>query len=118
MSDLILSARTLLPDDLAQHLLVVREHNGGPQALWRFPNGRGASVIRSWVSHEQVELAVTRYRGAGVDAWDFDYGTPVARDVIPGIATPAELAGLLRAIRDLPRPAVGEPVDQPALEEG
>lgn len=73
----------------------------GLQALWRFPNGYGASVIKGEGSYG-VELAVIRWQDQG-DGWEFDvvWDSPVTDDVLGHLTLPA-LVAALRAIRDLP----------------
>lgn len=68
---------------------------GGIQAVWKFDNGYGASVINHAYSRG-VELAVL-----GPDG-DLTYDTPITDDVVNYIADVEELAGLLRSVRDLP----------------
>jgi len=60
---------------------------GGTQQVYRFPNGQGASVIRTPFSYGGdkglFELAVLRF-GRGDDNEDFglDYSTPITDDVL------------------------------------
>lgn len=89
-----------VPADLPEPVLT-RPMHSGVQALWRFPNGRGASVVNHSGSYG-TELAVLRYHGGGVDDWELDYSTPVTDDVVGHIDGPEELVGLLRQVRDLP----------------
>jgi len=71
----------------------------GVQHVWRFGNGRGASVVRHDGSygHEDGlwELAVLDRAGS------LDYSTPVTSDV-EGWLTPAEVRRYLRQIEALP----------------
>jgi hypothetical protein len=81
--------------------VVVRPRSfGGLQALWRFPNGYGASVIEGYGSYG-IELAVIEWTGEGFDDWGLTYTTPVTDDVL-GHLDPAALIETLRDIRDLP----------------
>jgi len=71
------------------------------QAVWRFPNGYGASVISGPYSYG-VELAVVKFDN---DYEDFDfelvYNTPVADNVIGHIGSGDELRVLLTQIQSL-----------------
>lgn len=68
---------------------------GGVQAIWKFPNGYGASVVQGFGTYG-VELAVLDANG------NLTYDTPVTSDVVGYIESVGELRGLLRQIRDLP----------------
>ena len=76
--------------EMVQHTpLVERPHPagmGGNQRLYKFPNGRGASVVRfpySYGASEGLfELAVIRFTGKGNDSVDLDYSTPITSDVL------------------------------------
>ena len=79
----------------------------GVQAVFRFSNGYGASVIRHRRSYG-TELAVARFTGEGHNDWDFasDVLTDVGdgHGIIGWIASPDELATLLGRIEALPAP--------------
>lgn len=89
-------------DDLPEPVRINAKF-GGMQALWRFPNGRGASVVNHSGSYG-TELAVLRYTSEDVGDYELDYSTPVTDDVIGHIGDAEELLGYLRQIRDLPAP--------------
>lgn len=71
-----------------------------PQAVFRFANGYGASVINP--PSGRVELAVAKFHGEGHNDWDFDYSTPVTNDVFGWIEGPEQLIELLTTISELP----------------
>lgn len=81
--------------------LVVRDDKelGGKQALIRFSNNWGASIIKHKYSHG-VELSVIRFVGPDIDDFELRYDTKVTSDVI-GYLTPEELAATLNDINDL-----------------
>lgn len=89
-----------MPSDLPEPL-VIEPRLGGLHVIWRFANGRGASVINHSGSYG-TELAVLRFMGESVADFELDYSTPVTGDVIGHIESPNELFELLRRIRDLP----------------
>lgn len=89
---------------------------GGIQAIFRFENGYGASVINHSGSYG-VELAVLRFTGEGTDDWELCYTTPITDDVIGWIQDENELFGYLTGIRRLPVPLTGSESDAPALIE-
>lgn len=84
----------------------IRDHGYVTQAVWRFDNERGASVIRHGASYG-VELAVLRFTGPGERDFTLDYSTPVTSDVIGYIQDANELLGYLDTIKALP-PVSGE----------
>ena len=92
MSDIIKAAMSDVERELQP--IEVRDHLGGIQAEWSFPNGYGASVVHCAFSYG-VELAVL-HNG------HLTYTTPITDDVVGHIASPAELLDLLRGIRALP----------------
>lgn len=109
MADLVpVLGGMVLDEDLAPVEVVARgwplpDGRPGIQALWRFPNRYGASVILNAHSYG-VELAVIlwdQHDGAG--GYGITYETPLTDDVL-GRLSPAELVAALRAIRDLPEP--------------
>jgi malate synthase len=69
------------------------------QALFKFDNGYGASVIHGARTYG-VELAVALFDDQG--DWRITYDTPITDDVIGWIEDEAELVKLLTDIRDLP----------------
>ena len=73
----------------------------GVQALVFFPNGYGASVIRTGFSYGgregKYELAVLR--GTEED-WDLCYDTPITSDVL-GYLTPIDITATLKLIEEL-----------------
>lgn len=85
---------------------LVRPHPlGGEQALWRFPNGYGASVVKHPLSigsaYGYAELAVLRFHGPEVTDFELDYSTPVTADVL-GSLDPEAQREVLSRIRDMP----------------
>jgi hypothetical protein len=84
--------------------LDVRPWMGGVQAVWRFSNGRGASLISHRGSYG-VELAVTRYLAEGAYDFELDYSTPITSDVVGHVDGPEDLTDLLQRIQSLPAPA-------------
>ncbi len=89
---------------------------GGIQAVFRFENGYGASVINHMGSYG-VELAVLQFTGEGTDDWELCYTTPITDDVIGWIEDENELFGYLTGIRRLPTPVTGSESHPPALLE-
>lgn len=79
----------------------IRELNGGIQAVFRFPNGFGASVVQSPMSYGGPdglwELAVLKWDGAESA---LTYSTDITDDVI-GHLSPPEVEDLLSRIRSL-----------------
>ncbi len=73
----------------------------GVQAVVRFPNDYGASIIRSQYSYGGTdglyELAVVHFKG---DDWAIDYSTPITSDVI-GHLTEDAVVSLLTQIEAL-----------------
>ena len=88
-------------------LYINDEINNGTQRVFRFPNGRGASVVRhdySYGSQEGLwELAVIEWDGKGDTAvnWEIDYDTPITDDVL-GHLSLAQVNELLEEIMALP----------------
>jgi hypothetical protein len=91
-----------VPEDMPAPIHAGSLHNG-VQAIWRFRNGQGASVVNH-VGSYGTELAVLKFRGPDTFDFELDYTTPITGDVIGHINSPDELIGLLRRIRDLPAP--------------
>ena len=83
-----------------------RPLNGGIQRIYRFNNGRGASVVKHKFSHGNEkglwELAVIKFE-ENKNNFDFnlDYSTPITSDVL-GRLTENEIDGLLAKIEALP----------------
>lgn len=100
--------------------VVVRPANGGVQRIYRFPNGRGASVVRHVFSYGGAEglweLAVIRFDGPGVDDFHLDYTTDITSDVL-GWLSEEEANDVLTQISELP-PVSEEPApaEEPAEE--
>lgn len=89
--------------DVAHRTTVPRTtdtHDGGTHAIYRFPNGYGASHLTGSHAYGGSEVAVIRYHGEASDAYRLVYDTPVTGDVIPGV-TPDELPAILDAIAAL-----------------
>lgn len=78
--------------------MVTKPLNGGVQHKFKFPNGRGASVVRHDYSYGGEsglwELAVLDESGS------LDYGTPVTNDVL-GYLTEIDVADALDHIESL-----------------
>jgi hypothetical protein len=91
-----------LPEDIPAPIHVGPLH-GGVQAVWRFPNNQGASVVNHVASYG-TELAVLKFHGSDTFDFELDYTTPITGDIIGNIHNPKRLIGLLRRIRDLPAP--------------
>lgn len=75
----------------------------GEQKVFRFPNGLGASVVRSYFSYgtpDLWELGVIRFTGA--DTWQLVYSTPVTDDVL-GHLTWEDVEARLAEIAALPK---------------
>lgn len=73
----------------------------GVQAIVRFENGYGASVIRNPDSYG-TELAVLRFNGPDTESdYELVYDTPITSDVIGWIENGEELIKILCDIRDL-----------------
>ena len=84
------------------------EHTGGVQAIERFPNGYGVSIVKHRFSYGGpeglYELAVLKFTG---EDWDLTYDTPVTDDV-EGRLTPEEVETLLDQVEKLPSQPCGE----------
>lgn len=81
-------------------VVAMRSILDGGQAIFRFDNGYGASVISHGYS-SGVELAVIKFNSDDNDDFDLVYDTPVTDNVIGHIADQYELANLLVQIRSL-----------------
>lgn len=81
-----------------EYLIADRQKHGGIQKIYKFENGRGASVVRHQYSYGGekglYELAVLDDNGK------LDYTTPITNDVI-GWLTWEEVIELLRKIKGL-----------------
>ena len=81
-----------------EYLIVDRQKYGGIQKIYKFENGRGASVIRNPYSYGGekglYELAVLDENGK------LDYTTPITNDVV-GWLKWEEVIELLRQIKEL-----------------
>lgn len=75
-----------------------RPYLPGLQAMFRYPNGYGASVVSGYGAYG-VELAVIFWAG---EAFELVYDTPVTDDVIGWIGSGEELKKILADIRALP----------------
>ena len=103
-----MSTETIQPFQTTPRALTLAELESTPdrktgvQNVYRFDNGYGASVIRSYSTYGAEsglwELAVIEFTG---DNWELTYGTPVADDVIGWLSDDA-VQEKLRQIRDLP----------------
>lgn len=89
---------------IATEPVEIRQLNGGVQALFRFPNGYGASVVRGPFTYGGTaglwELAVLKWTGRGDTDFELTYETEITDDVI-GHLSPAEVDELLSRIRRL-----------------
>lgn len=81
----------------------VRSHPsgmGGWQALWRFDNGWGASVVMSSFTYGGssglAELAVIKFGSDELDDFKIDYSTPITEDVLGHLDKDAVFDILLR----------------------
>lgn len=63
-----------------------RRNNGGPQYIFSFENGYGASVVQNSISYGREEglweLAVITFDDEDKTSWDLTYSTPITDDVI------------------------------------
>ena len=79
-----------------KYLVKERQLYGGPQKLYKFPNGYGASIVNHQYSHG-LELAVIKWNKY---SFDLCYDTPITSDVI-GNLDPEEVEGILKQIFEL-----------------
>jgi len=100
---------------LFDHPVVVRSHPHleGVQWIYRYPNGYGASIVRSKLpfepsiyssytsSEKEWELAVIRFKSADNLDFELDYTTPITDDVI-GHLIESEVEKILQQIAALP----------------
>lgn len=107
MSDLAKIDLTV-PAEQESFLVKITTRNNGQQALFRFPNGYGASVVRApqglrlfggSYGHERGlwELAVLVWEG---EEYELTYDTPITHDVIGHLA-PEDVDELLEKIKAL-----------------
>lgn len=79
------------------------DFRNGVQYLFKFPNNRGASVIKHTSSYgyseDLWELGVIRF-GTDDDVWGLDYETEITNDVI-GYLTDEDVQDLLKRIKEL-----------------
>ena len=91
-----------LPADLVPFLIKVHNPFGDMnQAVFRFPNDYGASIIMGSGSYG-LELGVVEFYGEEDMAFELDFTTPIARDVL-GHLTLDSMAEALRDIQKLPK---------------
>ena len=85
-----------------QYTAELKELRNGPQAIFRFDNGFGASVIQNDMSYGAAsglwELAVLQVDTDG--EWNLCYTTEITDDVI-GWLTPEQIDSLLSRIQAL-----------------
>lgn len=90
---------------MARRPNLTRPSNGGIQHLYRFDNGRGASVIRHSFSYGRDlglwELAVIRFVGPDIEDFQLDYRTPITDDVM-GVLSESDVEAVLDQIEALP----------------
>lgn len=84
--------------DPAEYLVHSERHAGGPHLTYKFPNGRGASVVQNSFSYGHAqglwEVAVLDAAGS------LDYSTPITDDVI-GYLDQAGVNDTLRRVAEL-----------------
>lgn len=83
-----------------------RENVNGIQYVFKFDNGRGASVIKNDFSYgcskDEWELAVLLFDDEEApDEYELDYDTPITDDVI-GYLDDTEVRNILEEIQKLP----------------
>lgn len=93
MSTEIVRSVTSLVGNSLPDPVEANEMFGGIQAVWRFDNGYGASVISHRYSYG-IELAVLK-------GDDITYDTPITDDIIGHIADAQELSDYLTRIMAL-----------------
>ena len=92
--------------EMSKHTPIIdRPHPGmvGSQKIYRFPNGYGASVIKTLTSYG-LELGVVKFTSE--NKWQLTYETPITDDVL-GHLTPETLEQALDDIAALAK-AEGE----------
>lgn len=86
-----------LPADLVPFLIKVHNPFGDMrQAVFRFPNDYGASIIMGYGSYG-LELGVIEFYGEEDTAFELDFTTPVSRDVLGHLT----LDSMVEALRDI-----------------
>jgi hypothetical protein len=75
----------------------VKSVSNGQQAIYRFPNNYGASVVNHSYSYGGLELAVIKFEG---DYFAICYDTPITRDVV-GYLEEESMEKLLNSIKAL-----------------
>lgn len=87
-----------------------RENVNGIHYIFKFDNGRGASVVKNEISYggsyDEWELAVLLFKDsfddkAASDEYRLDYDTPITDDVL-GWLDDAEVRNILEEIQKLP----------------
>lgn len=82
----------------------INEIHDGIQKLYRFPNNRGASVVRHQFSYggweDLWELAVIKFGSESNSDWDLDYDTEITSNVL-GHLSDDDVDHYLRQIRAL-----------------
>lgn len=83
---------------------IIRPANGGVQKIYRFANGRGASVVQNSFSYGARdglwELAVLRFHSEDMSDYSIDFNTPITNNVL-GHLSGADVYETLCAIREL-----------------
>ncbi len=78
-----------------------KEINGGTQAVYRFENDYGASVIKGGeFAYGGLELAVLKFNGEGNEDYSLTYSTPITDDVL-GYMNEQSIETTLQAISKL-----------------
>lgn len=93
------STKNAAANPFIEHPAEFTARNGGEQWLFRFPNGYGASVIRSHMSYGS-DFGLWEIGVIGVDD-RLDYSTPITSDVL-GHQSDDDVREVLRAIAELP----------------
>lgn len=101
MNDIVINSKGL-PDDLVSFVVTVRPWLGGYQAILRFPNNYGASVVSNPYSYG-LELAVIVFSG---ENYELTYDTPITNDVL-GRLDAESLTNTLRQIKELKKGVSG-----------
>ena len=70
--------------------VIARPIEFGIQKIYRFPNGYGASVVKSEYSYggseNMWELAVITFEGDGSEKFELTYETPITNDVLGSLS--------------------------------
>lgn len=91
---------TIQLNDFSSFIVKTQSIHGGFQAVLRFPNGYGASLVKHSFSYGAVEIAVIKFDSADNEDWKIVYDTPIADDVI-GCADANEARQVLSQIQSL-----------------